>query len=312
MIIEYIYISNYIKVCQFTPLRHHIFIPKKTSFLVQDFPAQKAFISWRSAGRRGRMAKAGKAVGERVFQLHLWFRALENDESSKISKECSKKNGVAVYVCFCQSVKVVSFSFFRDLLLQLDCFPLFSIIFHWFSMCFPCVFEVTPTWRCDGCSKTSPTSAFCAATSRSRRPWPNSKWPRRTGSTTSSNGHNNRLKKSDPTPGVDGKSWHGFLGFWFLGFDGIGWDSNFWDFHFPTSFGLTFGLNLLNQIDTDWHIFLNFSNRYFRQIGGFSEFLPPSGSLRDVRAGGGERSFGVRRFFSGQMRHEKSLGGRLY
>ena len=78
-------------MCQFTPLRHHIFIPKKTSFLVQDFPAQKAFISWRSAGRRGRMAKAGKAVGERVFQLHLWFRALENDESSKISKECSKK-----------------------------------------------------------------------------------------------------------------------------------------------------------------------------------------------------------------------------
>eukprot|EP00435_Cladocopium_sp_Y103_P030085 s1524_g7.t1 len=39
----------------------------------QDFPAQKAFISWRSAGRRGRMAKAGKAVEERVFQLHLWF-----------------------------------------------------------------------------------------------------------------------------------------------------------------------------------------------------------------------------------------------
>lgn len=143
MIYLYIYIKLHKSVSVHTIFGHHIFIPQKTSFLVQDFPAQKAFISWRSAGRRGRMAKAGKAVGERVFQLHLWFRDLENDESSKISKECSKKNGVAVYVCFCQSVKVVSFSFFRDLLLQLDCFPLFfhcfplfSIGFPWFSMCF--------------------------------------------------------------------------------------------------------------------------------------------------------------------------------
>eukprot|EP00434_Breviolum_minutum_P005575 symbB.v1.2.004917.t1/scaffold263.1/size248082/18 len=39
----------------------------------QDFPAMKAFISWRSAGRRGRMAEAGHTVEERVFLLHSWF-----------------------------------------------------------------------------------------------------------------------------------------------------------------------------------------------------------------------------------------------
>ncbi|CAK9028215.1 unnamed protein product [Durusdinium trenchii] len=39
----------------------------------QDFPAQKAFISWRSAGRRGRMVKAGQVLEERIFALHPWF-----------------------------------------------------------------------------------------------------------------------------------------------------------------------------------------------------------------------------------------------
>lgn len=43
----------------------------------QDFPAMKAFISWRSAGRRGRMAEAGHTVEERVFLLHSWFCFLD-------------------------------------------------------------------------------------------------------------------------------------------------------------------------------------------------------------------------------------------
>lgn len=44
---------------------------------LQDFPAQKAFISWRSAGRRGRMVKAGQVLEERIFALHPWFSFLE-------------------------------------------------------------------------------------------------------------------------------------------------------------------------------------------------------------------------------------------
>ncbi|CAJ1437345.1 unnamed protein product [Effrenium voratum] len=40
----------------------------------QEFPARKAFLSWRNAGRRGRMAKAGQVLSERIFFLHPWFR----------------------------------------------------------------------------------------------------------------------------------------------------------------------------------------------------------------------------------------------
>jgi hypothetical protein len=102
------------------------------------------------------------------------------------------------------------------------------------------------------------------------------------------------------------------LGFWFLGFDGIGWDSNFWDFHFPTSFGLTFGLNLLNQIDTDWHFF-----EFFQQVFSSNwRFLRVSPTIRKSSGCSCRwwRAFlrCTKVFFSGQMRHEKSLGGRLY
>ena len=44
---------------------------------LEDFPAQKAFISWRSAGRRGRMVKAGQVLEERIFVLHTWFSSLD-------------------------------------------------------------------------------------------------------------------------------------------------------------------------------------------------------------------------------------------
>ena len=40
----------------------------------QEFPARKAFLHWRNAGRWGRMAKAGQVLEDRLFFLHPWFR----------------------------------------------------------------------------------------------------------------------------------------------------------------------------------------------------------------------------------------------
>ena len=151
----------------------------------------------------------------------------------------------------CKSCFFLIFSrFFVAVRLFSIVFPLF---FHGFPCVFPRVFEATPTWRCGARSKTSPTSASCAATSPSRRPWASSKWRRRTGSTTSSSGHNNRPKRSEVMPDakigwkVHGDFGHGILmGFWPWDF-GHGiygkmgfwpWDWRFltvWDFHFPTS-----------------------------------------------------------------------------
>ena len=77
-----------------------------------------------------------------------------------------------------------------------------------------------------------------------------------------------------------------WMGFWFLGFDGI---PNF--FHvYCIPFSSIFQLIL---------VFSSIFWRFFRVSPTDRRIFVPSGSLRDVRAGGGERSFGVRRVFWG-------------
>ena len=161
--------------------------------LTQDFPAQKAFISWRSAGRRGRMAKAGKVVEEHIFQLHLWFcfskhsctpRALE--PTLMLSSDCCVTDMTDCYKrCLWYLMMVWPIALNK----RLRC--------HGWRFCNCCEVEATPTWQWEGCSKTLRIPGCCGVTLLSRRRWQSSKWRKKTGSTTCFNGLRSRRRRSN-------------------------------------------------------------------------------------------------------------------
>ena len=290
-------------MCQFTPLRHHIFYPKKATFLVQDFPAQKAFISWRSAGRRGRMAKAGKAVGERVFQLHLWFRALENDESSKTSKECSKKKwscSLCLLLPKCKSCFFLIFSrsfvAVRLFSIVFHYFPLFFHGFPWFSMCFwGNTYLTMRRMFQDFANVRILRSYFAQPQTLAEFQVAQENWQ-----------HDlfQRAQQQAQKVRSDARRWKvmAWIG-WDLMVFGIWWNSQLFPcllhsifIHFPTYFGIF--VNFLEVLPSFSHRSADFLSH--QEV--FGMFVQVVESVPSVYEG----------FFGGQMRHEKSLGGRLY